>query len=169
MSKLYIMVGAPGSGKTTWCKEHLTKEDVYISRDEIRFSLLKPQEAYFSKENQVYQLFISKIERALNEGKNVYADQTSLDESARAKLLKSLQVTIIDEIHAVWMDTPLEKCLLQNNLRTGLSKVPENSVKQMFNKLTIPKWEEGIKYLHIIKDNEETVIDLEKEHIENGI
>ena len=39
---LYIMIGAPGSGKTTIAKNTCSAQDntIHISRDEIRFSLL---------------------------------------------------------------------------------------------------------------------------------
>lgn len=40
-NKLYIMCGCPGSGKTTYAKKYLINDNtVYVSRDDIRFSLL---------------------------------------------------------------------------------------------------------------------------------
>ena len=47
------MVGIPGSGKSTWAKARCKNNPhaAYISRDEIRFSLLKDEEEYFAKEN----------------------------------------------------------------------------------------------------------------------
>ena len=65
MSKLYIMMGIPGSGKSTWCRHNIKDTDAYVSRDKIRFGLVNPNEPYFSKENQVYQEFINTIERKL--------------------------------------------------------------------------------------------------------
>ena len=53
MKKLYVMCGGPGSGKSTWIKKNLPTFKGYtkvVSRDEIRFSLVKEGEEYFSKE-----------------------------------------------------------------------------------------------------------------------
>lgn len=162
MSKLYIMMGIPGSGKSTWCKNNVPVGASYISRDKIRFGMLEPGEAYFSKENQVYAIFIEQINKALANGNDVYADQTSLDARARAKLIHNLNARP-DEIHVIWLKTSLAKSIAQNDLRTGLSKVPRKSIEQMYHNLTRPIWSEGIKYLHVITDGEEEIIDLEKE------
>ena len=56
--QLYLMMGAPGSGKSTWIKNHLNSQDVYISRDEIRFAKLKDGEDYFAHEGNVYAEFL---------------------------------------------------------------------------------------------------------------
>ena len=51
MGKLFILMGAPGSGKSTWVKNHMTLNDSYISRDDVRFSMVPEGDEYFSKEN----------------------------------------------------------------------------------------------------------------------
>ena len=53
MSKLFLMMGAPGSGKSYWATHHLSERDKYISRDEIRFSFLEENDAYLQKK-QMY-------------------------------------------------------------------------------------------------------------------
>lgn len=162
MSKLYIMMGIPGSGKSTWCEENISNKDNYVSRDRVRFGLLKAGDSYFSKENEVYKEFVNIINRKLMTNKEVYVDQTSLDSRARRKLLNSLQVKP-DEVHVIWLKTPLQKSLLYNAKRKGLERVPDHSIIQMHSRLERPTWSEGIKYLHIIENGKETVIDLEAE------
>ena len=54
MPTLYIMCGPSGCGKTTWAhnfikEQHETNDIRYVSRDEIRFSLIKEGEEYFSR------------------------------------------------------------------------------------------------------------------------
>ena len=41
MSKLILMCGVPGSGKSTWIKNNKSETDLWISRDKIRFEKLK--------------------------------------------------------------------------------------------------------------------------------
>ena len=64
MAILYIMCGVPGSGKSTWAREHLTDNDVYVSRDDIRFSFLKEGDDYFSKEDMVWDTIVKSINEA---------------------------------------------------------------------------------------------------------
>ena len=59
MAELILMMGIPGSGKSTWVKNHMKSDDIYISRDEIRFSLLQPGDEYFSKEKEVWRIKLS--------------------------------------------------------------------------------------------------------------
>ena len=53
MSTVYLLCGVPASGKSTYCKNNVPKDAVYVSRDVIRFSMVKPNEPYFSKEELV--------------------------------------------------------------------------------------------------------------------
>lgn len=154
MSKLIILIGAPGAGKTTWCKHYLeTHEAEYVSRDEIRFSMVKENEEYFSKENQVYKEFIKKINDALAQNKTVIADQTSLNKKARAKLINSLKEKP-DEIIAVYLKKSLKTILKYNAKREGRCRVPEQSVINMFNAIEKPTKDEGIDmYVEVTFEN----------------
>ena len=89
LSKLYLMCGVPGAGKSTWVEQH-KGEGVVISRDKIRFSMLHETDEYFSKEPFVYQEFIKQITEALDTNGLVFADATHLNGSSRIKLLRSL-------------------------------------------------------------------------------
>ena len=52
---LWLMVGAPASGKSTWLKKTVPfmNNTRIISRDEIRFALVAEDEPYFSREDEV--------------------------------------------------------------------------------------------------------------------
>lgn len=49
MPTLYILCGPSGCGKTTWARNFIKEHrDIrYVSRDEIRFELVDPNESYF--------------------------------------------------------------------------------------------------------------------------
>ena len=82
MHNLYLMIGIPGSGKSTWLKTHATDGKV-ISRDVIRYSLLQEGDEYFSKENEVYRIFVDEIRKSIDENENTYVDATNLNKFAR--------------------------------------------------------------------------------------
>ena len=142
MCKMYVMIGAPGCGKSYYIKQHLKDNEIVISRDAIRFSMLKDTDAYFSKEKQVYNEFIRQINAAIADDRDFYVDQTSLNRGARAKLFSHLERKP-NKIIAIYMNTPLEKILYQNSLRTGRALVPEDAVINMFNSIEKPTKAEG--------------------------
>ena len=95
VKKVYLMCGPAGSGKTTWIRKHATPGvSAHISRDRIRFSMVKEDEYYFSREKEVYMEFVRQICRALSyETKwvdEVYVDATHLTKKSREKLVREL-------------------------------------------------------------------------------
>ena len=155
MPKLFLMMGCPwpGSGKTTWCKNNVPKNAVYISRDEIRFNIIKDEDSYFSKEKIVYDIFINKINEALESGLDVYADQTSLNTGSRKKLIDTLNKRP-DEINVIYIERPLSTILEYNSKRTGRKLVPNDVIIKMYNSISKPTAKEGIDYLYIINKND---------------
>lgn len=115
---LYISSGLPGAGKSTFLKNNKKEEEVIVSRDEIRFSLLKKGEKYFSREEDVYKKFIENIILNLKAGNNVYADATHLTPQSQIKLLDSvLQKAAPPRIELICFDVPLITCLQRNEKR----------------------------------------------------
>lgn len=152
---LYLMMGVPGSGKSTYVKNILKYGDIYVSRDEIRYSLLTEEDDYFAKENEVIKLFIQTIDEALvNEDYqgNVYADATHLSPKGRAQVLNQLKNK--DKVSVIYLDIPLNIILKRNAQREGRAFVPENVVHRMYNSIILPTKEEGIEKLIIIDENQ---------------
>ena len=54
---LWIMVGCPASGKSTYLANKALSNSVIVSRDAIRFNLLRPGDDYFSKEKEVFEKY----------------------------------------------------------------------------------------------------------------
>jgi len=144
---LLVTCGIPGSGKTTFCKNFLNySNSIHISRDDIRFSMLKNGEDYFSHENEVYNEFVKQIKNGLNQNIDyVIADATHLSTGSRTKLLRNLGSSLKNvRTEAMVFDIPLETALLQNKNREGtLAFVPEEVIRSMFKNFTFPILEEG--------------------------
>ena len=154
MAELYLMIGCPGSGKTTFLKNHTnSKNSIVVSRDAIRFSLLKENDEYFAREEEVLQKFYAQINNALQEGKNVFIDQTSLTPRSRKKLLDNLWH--YDAANAIWIDESLQTCLERNRLRKGREFVPEVNVCRMFHSLIPPSLDEGFKRIYRYNSKED--------------
>lgn len=153
---LYIMCGAPASGKSWFAKNKLMKDYGwdYISRDEVRFSMIKDGEEYFSHETAVFNEFVEKIAIALDWGHdNVIADATHLNWGSRRKLLKALSKNCVLEdvdVIPVVIDAKLEDILERNKLRDGRARVPEETIRKMYSSISDPV-KDPYKYTAIMR------------------
>ena len=141
MANLYLMSGIPGSGKSYWCKKNIPEEAVYVSRDEVRFSMLKDGEDYFSKEKEVFKEFIRQIDEGLAGGRTVCADATHLTKASRYKTWVNLK-NKPEQTMVILIKVPLEVALARNENRSGRAYVPENVIRDMFDSLTPPGQDE---------------------------
>lgn len=141
MATLYMMVGIVGSGKSTFAKHWQSKTGAAIvSRDKIRFSILKEGESYFSHENEVWEEYINQICEKLINGEDVIADSTNLNAKARTKLGSAIWYRMLDLganpdyiVIPIVMNTDLVTCIERNNKRIGLELVPEKTIHSMAN------------------------------------
>lgn len=160
-SKLYLLMGAPGSGKSTYIKNRFSQlPAVVISRDTIRFSLVKEDEEYFSKEKEVYAEFINRIKEALKFNSEVFADATHLNEMSRAKTLRSLSESLKNvEVNIIWVRVPVEVAIKQNENRIGTrAYVPKSVIRRMHSQATMPSKEEGFEHIYIFDGKTEKEI-----------
>lgn len=152
---LYISCGLPGAGKSTFLKANKKEDEIIVSRDEIRYSLLREKDAYFQHELKVFDLFIQQIGEGLSSGKNVYADATHLNGRSRSKLMGRLNEAFPNlkyNIEVIYFDVPLYICLERNNQRTGRARVIEDAIIHMSNILEKP-YPDYAKHLWIIDED----------------
>lgn len=161
---LYIISGVPGSGKDYFLNQYFGNSSnvKIISRDVIRFSLIENDDEYFSKESLVFSKFCKAIQEAFNEYDIVIANATHLNERSRNKLLNSLGKDFLKDklINCIYMDVPLKVALERNAKREGLSLVPEDAIKRMYESAHRPNYGERYEYNKIYIVNEKGGITL---------
>ena len=97
MATLYILCGPSGSGKSTWATNFVkNKRIAYISRDNIRLSIIKEEEDYFSHEKEVFREFVRRIVEVMTNGHDCIADATHLNEFSRRKLTQAIDMHTTD-------------------------------------------------------------------------
>lgn len=138
MTRLFLTVECPSSGKSTYIRENvdtLFENPTIVSRDEIRFSLLKDEDDYFKKEKEVFRLFVQKANEAIAAGGDVILDATHITKKSRNKILSQLNLNGVAEVVGLVFDTPLEECLRTNEQRKGRAYVPSSVIEQMYNQI----------------------------------
>lgn len=156
MAILILMVGVPGSGKSTFLKSWNQPSTKIISRDEVRYRYITNKEEYFSKEDMVFGIFVEEINNALKSGKYnfVIADATHVSKASRAKTLKKVEKKYCNEVWAIVMNTPVMKCQENNQKRVGLEHVPPAVIGRMSSYFSMPRTEEGFTKIEVINWND---------------
>lgn len=156
---LWILSGIPGAGKSTWAKKKVAENGgSYVSRDEVRFSLLDENEDYFAHEVEVFDNFIYQIQEALDKGGNVYADATHVNWGSRRKLIERLHLEGVN-VGVVFFKTPWSICVERNSQRDGRAKVPNDVMRRMNHSITHPS-NDPYKYamlMNVYSDGGETI------------
>lgn len=167
--KIYILVGISGSGKSTWLQNHkktFAIDHAIISRDTIRFSMLKEGEDYFAREKDVWKEFIHQIKDSLVVNTETFVDATHLNERSRGKLLRALRNYLSNvSIEAIYFKVSLPVALSRNNLRKGIGRtyVPPEQIERMYSQLTEPSFEEGFNVIWVWEDKKNMLIKKMKE------
>lgn len=164
MNNLYVLCGIPGCGKSTWVKNRMAENTsstdpkwAYVSRDEVRFSMITEEDDYFSKEKQVFEEFVNRICGNLSDAwiQNVIADATHLNEISRDKLINAIRrkrPNLPLHITIVYFDIPLEVCKFRNDKREGRAHVPDEVMNKMYVQLEFPKLRKGLEAIEIVRD-----------------
>lgn len=146
MSKLYVLVGVPGAGKSTWVNnQEWAKDCAYVSTD---FHVDAYAASVGKTYSQVFKEFMPEavdmmcndIIAARNLGKDIIWDQTSTTAKSRKK-----KFNMLPDYYAiaVMFKTP-ERSELDVRLSGRPGKhIPKNVVDSMIEGLQIPTEEEG--------------------------
>ena len=143
MKKLIILIGIPGSGKTTLAQKIIEKGFHCLNADKIREELYGDASEQGDKE-QVFSIFFERLEIAFQKELNVIVDNTNLNPKQRKPILDKARQFGYQNIQLWLLDMPLDICLKRNSSRERV--VPEDIVSNMFlelNKSGRPRRTEG--------------------------
>ena len=150
--KVFLLSGPPASGKSTWVRSNMTIGSEWISRDNVRFAILKDDEDYFAHEDEVFETFIAYINQTLENPDidTVFIDATHLNRKSRNKTLSRVCRKNISELNCVCFTTPLETCIARNHLREGRAKVPQSAIENMFKACSAPTANERFDHVYAV-------------------
>ena len=150
--ELIIMCGLARSGKSTWIKKNKINQ-VVVSPDEIRHTIFNHQ-FFDPAEEMIWALSRIFARLLLQQGFSVIVDACSLNPESRRKWLM-LKKHLDIKCKVVWVDTPLDKCLENNENPLDNRRVPIETLTSM-DRYFIPP-EQGESYYDfelIIVDND---------------
>ena len=149
---LYILIGVPGSGKSTYAEELYQKSEkgIYIvSSDEIR-KYLYGNESCQSNPSKVFTLAHCVIKSQLRANYDVIFDATNIYKNNREQLIKEILFEIDKPVRfvAIYFDTPIEECIKRQEYRNR--KVPQKVIEKMGRQIDKPIFEEGFDIIRTI-------------------
>ena len=146
--KCYVLIGLPGSGKSTWCKNNYPNLPI-VSRDIIRSELgytkdpdkkrvlsRAQEEIITNKENEL-------IKQLAREKKDFIIDDTNIKREYRLRLIKLLRELGV-YIVAVYFKTPLNVCIQRRS-----DQIDPEIMKRLGKAITKPEPQEYDKLIEV--------------------
>jgi predicted kinase len=142
---IYIAVGLPGSGKSTYAKNFIKGKDIeYLSSDELRAVYGKDQSDQ-SVTSIVFGHIKRKVDEFLKDDKNVLVDATSVNRKERRDYINTAKKYSAKVVVLVFkMD---RQGLIDRNKKRGEQGgrvVPDWVIDKMLAKFEEPSYDEGI-------------------------
>ena len=149
MAALNIMIGMPGSGKTSYAKKHLlTSNSVYLSSDQMRIDMYGFEDQ--THNGEVFERMKQETILALQNGFDVIYDATNLIRKRREALIKDVKNRVSNiEINAYLCCTPINIVLERNMTRTE-RHLPWDKLVQMIQSIEPPMYYEGFDNIYLI-------------------
>jgi predicted kinase len=153
MNKLYVLVGVPGSGKSTWIKNQPWALGLtVVSTDSFVEAYAHAQGKTYTEVFKDYMptavdLMTQQVIRARELGHSIIWDQTSTTVATRAKKIRMLpdyyKIAVVfetpsAELHAKMLDRPGKE-------------IPDEIVQDMINKFEMPTTAEGFDQILFVK------------------
>ena len=148
---LILLVGIPGSGKTTYAKNyvpHYPKHAIHLSSDKIRKELYG-DESIQGNPVEIFSLMQKRAVEALNDGYDVIYDATNITRKDRASIIGICPKFVKIECHIIW--APIETCIERDAARERT--VGKEVIDRMLKRFQAPFFDENIDEINIVKPN----------------
>lgn len=151
--KAYILIGAPGSGKSTWSKDFLLKNPnvVRLSHDEMKAKLGSSEED-ITVANQAYAAVRRIMEESLAAGNDVMIDMTNMWRSRRKDFVqigRKYNATLIAVVFEATRETCNER--IAKRVAEGGRNVSAEVIDMMISKYYPPDKSEFNEIMFISK------------------
>ena len=150
MNKLYVLVGVPGSGKTTWASEQEWAGNcAYVSTDRYVEEFAKNMGKTYSEVfeevmPECVNLMIGDAVVARESGRDIIWDQTSTTVASRKR-----KFNMLPDYYAIAVvfgtPEPAELVMRLENRYDSGKIIPDQVVQDMINNFEYPTKEEGFK------------------------
>lgn len=145
MSKIHMLVGIPGSGKSHYAKELCKREGAaWVATDAIRERLFGSE----AKQGNTYRIFdeaFAEIEQALAKGREVVFDATNVARDRRMQFLNRFEGTSV-ECHVCI--TPYE--IARERVQSRKRKIEDRVLEKFMKNFEFPVLAEGFERLHML-------------------
>lgn len=142
MRTIFVMIGIPGSGKSTYANELLERNGwplVRINRDDLRNMFSLSQRRNYCQQGSTLEKFIfdtkfKLLKNCIDNGMNVILDDTHVTSDNVKKIHKFARERgdiLVIEIH---MNTPVEECIERDSKREGFARVGEEVIRNFAKK-----------------------------------
>jgi predicted kinase len=148
MQEIIILIGFPGAGKTTYCREKLP--------DYIRVSLYELTRMVGGNKKVAKKLELKCIEKALDMGFNVVIDRANLTGRRRKKIIDFARKKTVYINYMVFCEEHIRRKVTrgENRLNKNLPQVSELEIEDMKKRIKRTSLTEVLMTLVIVKGEE---------------
>lgn len=154
---VYILVGLPGSGKSTLCEKRFPMLPC-VSSDAIIEEWAKIANTTYNEiwkvaVKEAHQLMYKEVDMLIANKVSFVWDQTNLSKAKRAEIIAKIPEDY--EIYIAWLDVPVELCKMRNAKRDR--SIPENVIDDMAKRFEVPALDEKVQRIWRFDENSDLI------------